>query len=71
MDASVLDPTVIGSLALLAVLGMIALHVPIGAAMAIGGFIGTGLIIGWEPAVAVLGIDDSSCHAIKIRPLLC
>ena len=59
MDASVLDPTVIGSLALLAVLGMIALHVPIGAAMAIGGFIGTGLIIGWEPAVAVLGIDPA------------
>ncbi len=59
MDTSVLDPTIIGSLALLAVLGMIALHVPIGAAMAIGGFIGTGLIIGWEPAVAVLGIDPS------------
>jgi len=53
------NPTVIGSLALLAVLGMIALHVPIGAAMAIGGFIGTGLIIGWEPAIAILGIDPS------------
>jgi tripartite ATP-independent transporter DctM subunit len=53
------DPTVIGSLALLAVLAMIAVHVPIGAAMAIGGFIGTGLIIGWAPAVAILGIDPS------------
>jgi tripartite ATP-independent transporter DctM subunit len=49
----------IGVLALAAVLGMIALHVPIGAAMAIGGFIGTGLIIGWGPAVAILGIDPS------------
>ncbi|MBL8629854.1 MAG: TRAP transporter large permease [Rhodospirillaceae bacterium] len=38
---------------------MIALHVPIGAAMAIGGFIGTGLIIGWGPAVSILGIDPS------------
>lgn len=54
-----LDPTVIGTLAILGVLGLIALHVPIGAAMAVGGFIGTGLMIGWEPALAVLGVDPT------------
>ena len=59
MDVTLVDPAVIGSLALVAVLGMIALHVPIGAAMALGGFIGTGLIIGFGPAVAILGIDPS------------
>jgi len=54
-----LEPITIGFLALGAVLVLIALHVPIGAAMAIGGFVGVGVLIGWEPAVAIVGIDPA------------
>lgn len=54
-----MEPITIGFLALGAVLVLIALHVPIGAAMALGGFVGVGVLIGWEPAVAILGIDPA------------
>jgi len=42
---------------------LIALHVPIGIAMSVAGFIGTGFIIGFEPAFSLFGIEPSSAIA--------
>ncbi|MCA0205437.1 MAG: TRAP transporter large permease [Proteobacteria bacterium] len=42
---------------MLAMLGLIALHIPIGVAMAIVGFAGTSLIIGTGPALSVLAVE--------------
>lgn len=39
---------------------LIALHIPIGVAMGIAGFIGVGLIIGWAPAVTLFGTEGSA-----------
>ena len=54
---------VIGGLVVASMFVMIACHVPIGVAMAITGFIGTGILIGFEPAVALFGIEPSSAIA--------
>ena len=58
-----MDPPVIGGLVVAGMFVMIALHVPIGVAMAIAGFIGTGLLIGFEPAIALFGIEPSAAIA--------
>lgn len=58
-----MEPPVIGGLVVAGMFVMIALHVPIGIAMAIAGFIGTGLIIGFEPAIALFGIEPSAAIA--------
>ncbi|MDE0800847.1 MAG: TRAP transporter large permease [Rhodospirillaceae bacterium] len=58
-----MEPPVIGGLVVAGMFIMIALHVPIGVAMAIAGFIGTGIIIGFEPAIALFGIEPSSAIA--------
>lgn len=54
---------VIGGLVVASMFVMIACHVPIGVAMAITGFIGTGILIGFEPAVALFGIEPSAAIA--------
>lgn len=58
-----MEPPVIGGLVVAGMFVLIALHVPIGVAMAIAGFIGTGLIIGFEPAISLFGIEPSSAIA--------
>ncbi|MEQ9445815.1 MAG: TRAP transporter large permease [Rhodospirillaceae bacterium] len=58
-----MEPPVIGGLVVAGMFVMIALHVPIGIAMAIAGFIGTGVIIGFEPAIALFGIEPSAAIA--------
>lgn len=58
-----MEPPVIGGLVVAGMFVMIALHVPIGIAMAIAGFVGTGLIIGFEPAIALFGIEPSAAIA--------
>lgn len=58
-----MEPPIIGGLVVAGMFVMIALHVPIGVAMAIAGFIGTGLIIGFEPAIALFGIEPSAAIA--------
>lgn len=58
-----MEPPIIGGLVVAGMFVMIALHVPIGVAMAIAGFIGTGVIIGFEPAVALFGIEPSAAIA--------
>ncbi|MDX2224265.1 MAG: TRAP transporter large permease [Rhodospirillaceae bacterium] len=54
-----MEPTTIGLLALAGILIMIALHVPIGVAMALCGFAGTAAMIGVGPALDILGIDPA------------
>ncbi len=58
-----MEPPVIGGLVVAAMFIMIALHVPIGVAMAIAGFVGTGILIGFEPAIALFGIEPSAAIA--------
>ena len=53
----------IGGLTVVAMFLLIACHVPIGIAMGITGVLGTGLIIGFEPAIALLGIEPSAAIA--------
>ena len=58
-----MEPPVIGGLVVAGMFVMIALHVPIGVAMAIAGFVGTGIMIGFDPAVALMGIEPSAAIA--------
>ena len=58
-----MEPPVIGGLVVAGMFVMIALHVPIGVAMAIAGLIGTGALIGFAPAVALFGIEPSAAIA--------
>ncbi|NKB44439.1 MAG: TRAP transporter large permease subunit [Alphaproteobacteria bacterium] len=58
-----MEPPVIGGLVVAGMFVMIAIHVPIGVAMAIAGLVGTGMIIGFEPAIALFGIEPSAAIA--------
>jgi len=58
-----MDPPVIGTLVLAGMFVLIALHVPIGVAMALSGFLGVSVMIGWEPAAALFSIEPSSAIA--------
>ena len=55
-----MEPVTIGMLGLLGMFVLIALHVPIGIAMGLTGLIGVGLIIGFGPAVTLLGTEPSA-----------
>ncbi|WP_325063262.1 TRAP transporter large permease [Halovulum marinum] len=57
------DPFLVGSLGLLAMFALIILQVPVGVAMGIVGVIGTGLIIGFGPALSLLGTEPSAAMA--------
>ena len=54
-----MDPITLGLLGMGGMLVLIALHVPIGVAMGLAGFICVGLMLGWGPAVALFGIEPS------------
>ena len=58
-----MEPPVIGVLMLAAMFGLIALHVPIGIAMAATGFAGIGILIGWHPAIALFSIEPAQALA--------
>jgi tripartite ATP-independent transporter DctM subunit len=49
-----MDPLLIALLGTLGMFALIAMHIPIGIAMAIAGFVGFGFLAGWNPAVALL-----------------
>jgi len=55
-----MDPILIGALGLGAMFVLIALHVPIGVAMGITGVASVGFMIGWEPALTLLGTEPSA-----------
>lgn len=54
------DPLVIGLLGLIGMFVLIALHVPIGAAMAIAGCVAFGVTSGFKPALSLFGTEAAS-----------
>lgn len=54
------DPLTIGILGFAGMFVLIALHVPIGAAMGIAGFVAFGIISGFGPAVTLFGTEAAS-----------
>lgn len=54
------DPLLVASIGILGMLALIALHIPIGVAMGIAGFIGVGFMLGWAPAITLFGTETSS-----------
>lgn len=54
------DPLTIGVLGFVGMFALIALHVPIGAAMGIAGFVAFGLIAGFAPAVTLFGTEAAT-----------
>ena len=58
-----MDPIETGFLGLSFMFVLIALHVPIGIAMGIAGLVGTAQIIGWAPALTLLGTEPTSAIA--------
>jgi tripartite ATP-independent transporter DctM subunit len=55
-----MDPIQTGLLGLGLMFALIGLHVPIGIAMGVAGTIGTAMIIGWEPALTLVGTEPTS-----------
>lgn len=55
-----IDPVLATVIAFSTIFGLIALHVPIGAAMALVGVAGFGLMIGWAPALSLLATEPAS-----------
>lgn len=66
------DPLLIASVGILGMLALIALHIPIGVAMGMAGFVGVGIMLGWAPAVTLFGTEASahvSSSELAIIPL--
>ncbi len=61
----VTDPLTTGLLGLLAMFVLIILQVPVGIAMGVVGVIGTGLIIGFGPALTLLATEPSAAMAAE------
>jgi len=59
------DPVFTAVVGLLAMFIMILLHVPVGVAMGAVGVVGTGLIIGFEPALTLLATEPSAAMAAE------
>ena len=55
-----MEPLSIGLLGLLAMFVLIALHVPIGIAMAFCGVAGVAILVGWQPEMALFSIEAAS-----------
>ena len=59
------DPLTTGLLGIAAMFVLIVLQVPVGVAMGVVGVIGTGLIIGFEPALTLLATEPSAAMAAE------
>jgi C4-dicarboxylate transporter, DctM subunit len=55
-----MDPILLGAVGLGAMFCLIALHVPVGIAMGVCGVTFVAFIIGWEPALTLLGTEPSA-----------
>ena len=58
-----MDPLLLASLGLAAMFVLIALHIPIGVAMGVSGFVCVGLMLGWGPAISLLKTEPSGIIA--------
>src|SRR6185503_614710 len=54
------DPVTVGTLGFLGMFALIALHVPIGAAMGITGLVAFGLLAGFGPGVSLFGTETAT-----------
>jgi C4-dicarboxylate transporter, DctM subunit len=57
------DPIVLGAIGLGAMFVLIALHVPIGIAMGVTGVVSVAFLIGWAPALSLVGTEPSAAIA--------
>jgi tripartite ATP-independent transporter DctM subunit len=67
-----MDPFLLAGLGLGGMLVLIALHMPIGIAMGLTGYICVGLVLGWGPAVTLFGTETSavlSSNELAVIPL--
>lgn len=55
-----MEPLTVGILGLLAMFALIAMHVPIGIAMAFAGVSGVAILVGWQPAMGLFSIEAAS-----------
>ncbi len=60
-----MDPLVLAGLGLAGMFALIALHVPIGVAMGVSGFVCVGLMLGWGPAISLLKTEPSGIVASR------
>ncbi len=58
-----MDPLVLAGLGLAGMFLLIALHIPIGVAMGVSGFICVGLMLGWGPAISLLKTEPTGIIA--------
>lgn len=58
-----MDPLVLAALGIGLMFLLIALHVPIGVAMGLSGFICVGLLLGWDPAISLFKTSPSGLIA--------
>jgi tripartite ATP-independent transporter DctM subunit len=62
----------IGLIGIICLFGLLAIRVYIGMAMMIVGFMGTGVLIGWQPALDLLGLvpmDETKVYSMSVIPL--
>ena len=57
------EPVSLAALGLAATFALILLHVPVGVAMGLAGIAGFGLLVGWEPAFAMIASETSNAFS--------
>lgn len=60
-----MDPLLLASMGIGAMFALIALHVPIGVAMGLSGFVCVGLLLGWDPAISLFKTEPSGVVASR------
>lgn len=54
------DSLLVAGIGIAGMLALIALHIPIGVAMAIAGFVGVGVLLDWGPALTLFGTETTA-----------
>ena len=55
-----MDPLVIASIGIAGMFVLIAVHVPIGVAMGLAGFVSVAALLGWSPAISLFNIEPTA-----------
>ncbi|MFC4670945.1 TRAP transporter large permease [Seohaeicola nanhaiensis] len=58
-----MDPLLLALIGFVVMLGLIAVHVPIGIAMALVGVTGFGILVGWAPALSLMASEPAAAMA--------
>ena len=54
------DALLVAGIGIVGMLILIAIHIPIGVAMSIAGFVGVGILLGWAPAITLFGTETTA-----------